>query len=263
MDYNLALSPQEEGLHHSTLAFPEHQALHTFLNLLQKLIKAGHGERVRSVVDSEVIGSLREILNRLDLFGGYIGMLASKLLAIIIHNEPTSYAALHENGLPQAFLRMISDNIPASSELIAIIPNVFDAICINTQGKELFLKHKFEGFFRIFEGIEHCKVMTKGHCALDCGAGMDELLRHHPDLKDNFLESYIGMMRLVCGELIVGEPPVGPRIPELVDMNSTLTEDTKWLPCKLNPEEDLTKARLEEEKNIPVLLYVRSVISVS
>jgi len=262
VDYNLSSNPHEEGLNHSLLSYPEHQSLQTFLNLLNRLLKTGHGERVRNVVDSEVIRSLRDILKDLILFGGFLGMQASKLLAVIIHNEPTSYAALHENGLPQAFLDMIEEGIPPSADLISVVPNVFDAICINTQGKELFSKYNFDGFFRIFRSIEHCKVMTKGHCASDCGAGMDELLRHHPELKDTFLKSYIQMMQDVCKRLVMEEPPTGPKLPELADMSASMGEETKWMPCKLNQEDYLTKARLEEERNIPVLLLVRSVLAV-
>jgi E3 ubiquitin-protein ligase HUWE1 len=263
VDYNISAEPEEDGPYHSLLSYSEHQTLQSFLNLLNRLLKTGHGERVRNVVDSEVIGSLREILQRLPIFGGYLGMQASKLLAVIIHNEPTSYAALHENGLPQAFLNMIQNGIPPSSELISVVPNVFDAICINTQGKDLFSQHNFEGFFRVFESIEHCKVMTKGHCASDCGAGMDELLRHHPELKDTFLKSYIQMMQKVCQGQIMDEQPTGPKLPEFADMSSSISEEPKWMPCKLIQENNLTKARLEEERNIPVLLLIRSVLAVS
>jgi len=261
VDYNLSIEPQEEGPHHSLLTFPEHQILYSFLNFLNRLLKTGHGERARNVVDSEVIASLRQILDDIGLFGGYIGWQASKLLAIIIHNEPTSYAALHENGLPQAFLRMITTHIPATSELISSIPNVFDAICINTQGKDLFSRHNFEGFFSIFRSLEHCKVLTKGHCASDCGAGMDELLRHHRDLKDTFLKSYVQMLLEVCRGEIMNQPAVGPRLPEIADM-STVSGNVKWLPCKLNQDNDPTEARLEEERNLPVLLLARSVFTV-
>jgi hypothetical protein len=190
-------------------------------------------------------------------------MLASKMLAVIIHNEPTSYAALHESGLPQAFLEMVDTGVPPSAELIQAIPNVFDAICINTQGKELFSQYNFDGFFLVFRNIPHCKVMTKGHCASDTGAGMDELLRHHPELKDVFLKSLIAMMKDVCEVIAQTEPPAGPKLPELMDMTSTMIDDdTKWLPCKLNTEFDLTKARLEEERSIPVLLFARDVFYV-
>lgn len=157
---------------------------------------------------------------------------------------------------------MITDGIPPSSELISVIPNVFDAICINAQGKELFSQHNFEGFFSIFRSIEHCKVITKGHCASDVGAGMDELLRHHPELKDTFLKSYIQMMQDVCRGQIMNEPSTGPKLPELADMSTSMDDDTTWKPCKLNQDDYLTKARLEDERNIPVLLLVRSVLAV-
>jgi Domain of Unknown Function (DUF913) len=264
VDYDLSPDLRaEEGPHHSMLSFPEHQTLQTFLTLLLRLLKAGHGERVRNVVDSEVIGSLKEILQNLDLFGGFIGTFASKLLAVIIHNEPTSYAALHENGLPQAFLNMTATEIPPSADLISTIPNVFDAICINAQGKELFSQYNFEGFFRVFRSIEHCKVMTKAHCASDTGAGMDELLRHHPELKDTFLKSLNQMMKDVCQKQVFAEPPTGPKVPELVDTRGLgIDADTEWALRKPYPDIDLTKARLEEEKNVPALLLVRNVLFV-
>ena len=207
--------------------------MHTFLNLLHRLLKTGHGERVRNVVDSEVIGSLRAILENVNKFGGFIGMLASKLLAVIIHNEPTSYSALHESGLPQAFLKMVASGIPPTQELISTIPNVFDAICINAQGKELFSQYNFEGFFQIFESIDHCKVMTKGHYASDTGAGMDELIRHHPELKSTFLESLLKMMKRVCKDRVFAEPKTGPKLPEIVDMTETVSDEENQSQCKL------------------------------
>jgi len=259
VDYNLTAPPDDEGLHNSKLSYSEHQTLHTFLNLLHRLLKNGHGERVRNVVDSEVIGSLREIISHLDIFGGYIGYLAAKLIAVIIHNEPTSYAALHEAGLPQAFLQMIVDGVPPTPELINTIPNVFDAICINTQGKEMFSeKNCFEGFFNMFQSIEHCKIMTKGHCATDTGVAMDELLRHHPDLKDAFMRSYIKMLKDICGDRVFKEEPVGPKLPRL-EYTHVQPEVQSWELCTLNRDENLTKARLEEERTLPVLLLIRNV----
>ena len=60
----------------------------------------------------------------------------------------------------------------------------------------------------------------------------------------------------------MNQSPVGPKLPGIADM-SALATDTKWLPCKLNQDDNLTKARLEEEKNIPVLLLARTVLAVS
>jgi len=226
-----------------------------------KILKMGHGERVRAVVDSPVITSLRVILEDLPLFGGIIGALASKILALIIHHEPTSYSALHENGLPQAFLTMISTYIPPSPELILAIPNVFDAICINNQGKELFAQHNFEGFFRVFSSLEHCKVMTQGHCASDSGAAIDEVVRHHPDLKDTLLKSYIQMLKDVIGNLVMHEKPVGLRLPELVDISDSAEAETEVnIPSTLNSGSDLILRPVKEERNSPVLLLARNVL---
>jgi hypothetical protein len=104
--------------------------------------------------------------------------------------------------------------------------------------------------------------MTKGHCASDTGAGMDELIRHHPELKDTFLKSLLKMMERVCKELVFAEPQTGPKLPEMVDMTETVSDEETQTQCKLSLEYNLIVARLEEERNIPVLLLVRNVFFV-
>jgi hypothetical protein len=253
----LRTTNHDPGPHHSLLAFLQHQVLYTFLNLLFRLLKSGHGERVRSVVDSPVIGSLREILNCLKLFGGLIGMLACKILGHIIHNEPTCYAALHENSLPQAFLSMVNSDFPPSLELVVSLPNVIDAICINAQGKELFSRTSFDGFFRIFQSIEHCKVLNKSRCASEYGVGMEEVLRHHPELKDKFMVSYMSMMETVCKKLIFADPPTGPRVPKFLEPN--IDTDAKYSTHRINARGLVLD---EEDRNVPAIMYIRSVLSV-
>jgi len=254
VDYNISKEPKLEEL-----SFPEQSSIHSFLVLLLRILKAGHGERVRNVVDSEVILSLREILNDLPLFGGPIGHATTKLVATIIHNEPTSYAALHESGLPQAFLRMVRGTIPAYDGLLSAIPNVFDAICINTQGKELFSKDDFEGFFRVFRSLEHCKALTRGHCASDCGAQMDELLRHHPDLKDSFMQCFVGMTRELCREIIPCQIPSGLKLPTFVVEEAESGPNTAFFSSVSG--EEMTGRRVEDEKT-PTILFTRSLVAV-
>ena len=261
VDLNLARtpSPEEEGLHHSLLTFPEHQLLHTFLLLLNRLVKSGHGERVRAVVDSEVIPAIREIFNDLLLFGGYIAWQASKLLSLVLHNEPTSYPALHENGLPQAFLKMVASGIPPVPDFIQSLPTVFDAICINTQGKELFAQHHFKGLFEILKSLEHCRALVKGH-AVECGSGMDELLRHHPDLKEPFLQGFKQFLEEVS-EIILAEEPEGGRLPEMADVKGAEVANADWR-ASMRPGPYLTMARLEEERTLPILQRIRAIVHV-
>jgi len=261
VDLNLARppAPEEEGLHHSLLTFPEHQLLHTFLLLLNRLVKSGHGERVRAVVDSEVIPAIREIFNDLLLFGGYIAWQASKLLSLVLHNEPTSYPALHENGLPQAFLKMVASGIPPVPDFIQTLPTAFDAICINTQGKELFAQYHFKGLFEILKSLEHCRALVKGH-AMECGGGMDELLRHHPDLKEPFLQGFKEFLEEVS-QIILAEKPEGGKLAEMADVKGAEVADADWR-ASMRPGFYLTMARLEEERNLPILQRIRAIVHV-
>ena len=150
-----------------------------------------------------------------------------------------------------------------SSELINTIPNVFDAICINTQGKELFSKDDIEGFFKIFKSLEHCKALTKGHCALACGTGMDELIRHHPDIKDAFMECFMKMTKDLCREIIPAQAAFGLKIPVLIYENPSPTPDTTYFASGSDGSRDnVTKGLYEEEKNPPAILFTRSLLSV-
>jgi E3 ubiquitin-protein ligase HUWE1 len=258
VEYNLAAEPASEGTANSLLTYPEHQSLHMFLNLLFRILKTGHGERVRQVVDSAVIPSLRHILSDLHRFGGPIGTFTSKILAAIIHHEPTSYTALHESGLPQAFLRMVTTYIPSTPELVQTIPNVFDAICINAQGKELFASFRpFEGFFRVFGQVETARAMTKGHHSWETGLAMDELLRHHPDLKEPYMVAYIEMLRDICQDRLSKETPAGTKIPELMPVEEETVGGTRFL---ASMQRDSRPA--DEERNLPVMVISRNVLSV-
>ena len=249
VDGIISMEPKKDEL-----TWPQHHYVHTSLILLLRILKAGHGERVRNVVDSQVIGCLREIFNNLPLFGGQIGQVTTKLLATIIHNEPTSYAALHESGLPQAFLNMIRGNtMPVSGDLLNAIPSVFDAICINTQGKELFSKEDFEGFFRVFRSLDHCKVLSRGHYASDTGAAMDELLRHHPDLKEWFMQCFIDTTREVCREILPAQEPVGPKMPKLLPGDSPTGPATSLFS---------SGGSVAENKNTPTIMFTRALVSV-
>lgn len=91
---------------------------------------------------------------------------------------------------------------------------------------------------------------------------MDELLRHHPDLKDPFMKCYMKMMHDVCRDIIPEIPASGPKMPELVQDDPSIGPNTSLFPCMFGDRVDLMKARLEEERNTPAILFTRSVVSV-
>jgi E3 ubiquitin-protein ligase HUWE1 len=155
---------------------------------------------------------------------------------------------------------MVASGIPPVPDFIQSLPTVFDAICINAQGKELFLQHGFEGMFDCFKSLEHCRVLVKGH-AMECGGGIDELLRHHPDLKEPYLHGSKDFLRDIS-LIIAEEKPQGAKLPVMVDVEGAEVADADWR-ASMRPGLYLTMARMEEERNLPVLQRIRAIVHVS
>ena len=92
-----------------------------------------------------------------------------------------------------------SEAILASAEAIVCIPLAFGAICLNSTGLELFRSSDaLERFFDIFESPSHVKCMKSDSNLLRVlGNSFDELIRHHPALKEAVMSSIIRMIARV------------------------------------------------------------------
>ncbi len=93
----------------------------------------------------------------------------------------------------------LAEGILPATDAIATIPQAFGAICLNTAGQQLFLKsNALESFFGIFESSDHVKCMNQGpDLANVLGQSFDELVRHHPSLKEDILKSVLAMVARV------------------------------------------------------------------
>lgn len=93
----------------------------------------------------------------------------------------------------------LARGIMPTSETINIIPQAFSAICLNTAGMKMFQASKaLETFFEIFESPEHVKCMeTSRDLPSSLGTSFDELVRHHPPLKDAIMTSIFNMVARV------------------------------------------------------------------
>lgn len=89
-----------------------------------------------------------------------------------------------------------SEAILPSAEAIVCIPLAFGAICLNSTGLELFQSSDaLERFFDIFESPSHVKCMKSDANLLRVlGNSFDELIRHHPALKEAVMSSIIRMV---------------------------------------------------------------------
>lgn len=93
----------------------------------------------------------------------------------------------------------LARGILPNSETINIVPQAFSAICLNNAGMKMFQASKaLEIFFEIFESPEHVKCMESNKdLPSSLGSSFDELIRHHPPLKDAIMTSIVNMVARV------------------------------------------------------------------
>ena len=94
---------------------------------------------------------------------------------------------------------VLAQGILPATDAIVTIPQAFGAICLNNSGMDLFVRSKaLMTFFEIFESPEHVKSMAhEGELARLLGSSYDELVRHHPRLKELVMQSVLSMVKRV------------------------------------------------------------------
>ncbi|KAI8588501.1 hypothetical protein BDZ88DRAFT_397137 [Geranomyces variabilis] len=191
---------------------------HERISLLRSLLKfvlhmmqtSGSADRMRNLIDTSLPTGILTIFNESMLFGASIFGLAVNIMSTFIHNEPTCLSILQEAHLPQALLAALAKEIPISAEVISALPNAFGAICLNAQGLEQFNEAKPVGkYLELLTSEEHIKTLQDNDVPHLVGNSMDELMRHHPSLKDYVMTSIIDMLKRVVafGEQVPSDDP--------------------------------------------------------
>ncbi|KAF2096815.1 hypothetical protein NA57DRAFT_42813 [Rhizodiscina lignyota] len=204
-----------------------------FINHMMSHNIGTHDRVLRNLIDSpQLLNGLRTVLSNARVFGAVVWSGAANILSSFIHNEPTSYAVIAEAGLSKALLEAVTHQpeepaetsfAPSSNffesiaamtipsgplatgilphdEALPAIPQAFGAICLNEKGMRLFQKSgALEKFFDIFVSPEHVKVLDQeGDLPTALGNSFDELVRHHPPLRDAILQCVLKMIPRVC-----------------------------------------------------------------
>ncbi|KAI9824603.1 MAG: hypothetical protein M1832_001693 [Thelocarpon impressellum] len=89
-----------------------------------------------------------------------------------------------------------AQGILPSHDAILVVPQAFGAICLSSAGMKLFkASNALESFFEVFVSPEH---VTSMHADDDLpnmlGSSFDELVRHHPALKEAVMVSILHML---------------------------------------------------------------------
>ncbi len=89
----------------------------------------------------------------------------------------------------------MADDVQALSELcsqvIQAVPNALGALCLNQTGQDQLTARKniIPSLFAIFTSEKHQRVLQEKENSVIIGTTVEELIRHHPALKEAVLES--------------------------------------------------------------------------
>lgn len=203
------------------LSYPELTLLKSLFRCLQRLMgSSSNTEGVRNLIDSSLVNSCRHVMQHRRAYGPQNLALAINIMLTFVHNEPTSLTVLQEGKIPEAFYDAVlngelepsldvspccandsrdlsSDQLfrasasadspsTAQRQVLSAIPTAIGALCLNEAGLKDFIdKHLniIDRFFEIFHSDKHIRVLNERENAVVIGANFDELVRHHPDLK--------------------------------------------------------------------------------
>ncbi|KAF2228252.1 hypothetical protein BDZ85DRAFT_210764 [Elsinoe ampelina] len=194
------------------IPFFKQQALRQVLKFILHMfnLNVGNDRHLRNLIDTpQLLGALKTILAKPKIFGSNIWISAVSIISSFIHSEPTSYNIVHEAGLVSGILDSIAppgkigtpepDTILSVEETLRDIPNAFGAICLNEAGMKLFQNSEaLNTYLSIFLSLNHVEALENaGDSAVHIGASFDELVRHHPDLKDQVHAAVLRMTKMV------------------------------------------------------------------
>ncbi|KAF9951518.1 hypothetical protein BGZ72_006995 [Mortierella alpina] len=136
----------------------------------------GTQEGLRNLIDTTLPATLKAIMENPSALGTAVYAHAINTMASFIHNEPTSLTILQDAKIPQTLLASLSNDIPASTDVMMSIPGAFGAVCLNPVGLEMFNKEfQLKKFFDIFTSAPHVRAFQDNDVASNLGMSVDEL----------------------------------------------------------------------------------------
>ncbi len=200
IDFTLAhpetWQPPKYSVVYYSISFRELAYIRSLLKLVLKLLSTDSGDRIRNLIDSPILVSLKKILENKLVFGLTLITYTLDVVQKVINSEPTIYPVLVEAGL----IPYVIDNFPKligpSAELLSLLPDVVSAICLNPEGlKQVKEKGLINNLFDFLLDADHARILTGGDRSTEYGTDIDELARHYPDLKANIVEALCNVIR--------------------------------------------------------------------
>ncbi|PCH43593.1 hypothetical protein WOLCODRAFT_75349 [Wolfiporia cocos MD-104 SS10] len=194
-------TPQEVAISYGKLSVARAAVLkHTLRSMLRMMQSSGATEGLRGLLDSSLLKSVKKIMETRSIFGPSVLPIAINIMATFVHNEPTCLAVIQEAGLPEAFYRVVEAGLEPVIEVIQAVPNAIGALCLNQAGQDQLTARPniIPGLFSIFTSERHQRVLQDKENAVLIGTAVEELIRHHPSLKQSVLDSIKSTMDTIC-----------------------------------------------------------------
>ncbi|EEC02705.1 hypothetical protein IscW_ISCW017075 [Ixodes scapularis] len=156
----------------------------------------------RRVMDGSLPRSLKHIISNSEYYGPSLFLLATDVVTVYVFQEPSLLSSLQDNGLTDVVLHaLLVKEVPATREVLASLPNVFSALCLNARGLQAFVACRpFERLFKVLLSPDYLGAMRRrrssdpmGDTASNLGNAMDELMRHQPSLRVDATAAIIKM----------------------------------------------------------------------
>lgn len=128
---------EEPEIRRGLQCFPQRAALlKSMLNFLKKAIQdPSFADSIRHLMDGSLPRSLKHIISNSEYYGPSLFLLATDVVTVYVFQEPSLLSSLQDNGLTDVVLHaLLVKEVPATREVLASLPNVFSALCLNARG---------------------------------------------------------------------------------------------------------------------------------
>lgn len=178
--------------------------LKSILNYLKKAFtETTIADSTRHIMDGSLPNSLKHIISNAEYYGPSLFHLATDVVTSFIFQEPSQLSSLQDNGLTDVLMHaLLKKDVPAARDVLASLPNIFSALCLNTRGLENFMEYKpFDKLFRVLLSPEYLPAMRRRRgtdtiygTASSLGNAVDELMRHQLSLRTEAMKSIITLL---------------------------------------------------------------------
>ena len=151
-------------------------------------------------------------MDNVDSYGGVLAALVATFLSDVMNSDPQVVHHVHTSGLAKSFFSLFiaaggdsdTENEPIltpSAELIMALPNVIMALSLTEAGAEAVAEaNPFPALLSIICSPKY--VMPNSRCMLNemaaiIGTGLDEFMRHNPNLKAICLTALVDVIRKI------------------------------------------------------------------